>query len=230
MRVEFPQFCRAWLGLRPVLHGRDPGRRASTREPPRSVIEAYPTTRARAARLVISSFMRVRPAVCLLLLLACGCASYPVRKFLVPTVAATFESWRIYVDVEADMYLEGKKTPENHRYKISCTGWTACGDYVTGLESFRKTAYRARFDTLKITYLEGDKVTALPLDDLTSSGDSNYARLEQGKLVAIPPSTRDLVATVTMTFTAIETGKTQTKVFEFKMKKYDGKGFAFPDA
>ena len=159
-----------------------------------------------------------------------GCYTYRIREFVAFRGAETFENWRIHVTVQADLYPMGSYSPGNHNYSVSCTASTVKGDVYYGASSYRTSAYFARFDSLKLTYLQGDVTVELPLDSLHRGKRDEYSRsiyLSQKNLIAIPEEVRELEATVTMTFSERKkTSKTETKVFNIRMIKKEGRKIA----
>lgn len=155
-----------------------------------------------------------------------GCSTDRTREFVAAKGPETFENWRIYVHVDADLYPKGSYTPANHSYSVNCTAWTVDGDVSRGPSSFRASAYFARIDSLKLTYSQGDDMAELPLDKLSPGEGNDPSRavsLKQANLIAIPAEVRELQATVTMTFTDRRTDKAETKVFKIKMVKREGR-------
>ncbi len=165
------------------------------------------------------------PLVFILLFLVSGCRTRRIRTFEESKGPETFENWQIGVHIKAKMYQDGTLTPENHKYRVWCSAWTVDGDVHRGPSSFRESAYFARFDSIKITYLRGDDFVELPLDNLPrpeSNDPSCSVSLEQRNLIEIPSKVKELQATVTMTFTNKKTSKAENKVFKIKMKKREG--------
>jgi hypothetical protein len=115
----------------------------------------------------------------------------------------------------------------NHEYNVGCVAWTLPGDsYYGDPASFRSTSYHASFDSLKLTYLDGSNAAEIPLGTFHGAKNDNPAskvQLMYDGPVSIPAGVEELQARVVMTFTNQATGEVETKVFDFKMTKREGK-------